>query len=152
MLNIFFGYACNFRCAYCLQDPKGGDAERRRHPVEDFVDRVVPYVKAKGITEVAYWGGEPLLYWEAIEAIHVALIAAGVPLTFVKLVTNGSLLEDRHVEALNRWGVYVVVSQHQPFGGPRWEQVARLENSAISFLFSQKNLFAWPWFGELNRP
>jgi len=83
VLNIFLGYACNFRCAYCLQDPKSGDSERRRHPVEDFVDRVVPDVKAKGITEVAYWGGEPLLYWEAIEAIHVALIAADVPLTFV---------------------------------------------------------------------
>jgi len=157
VLNIFLGYACNFRCAYCLQDPKGGDAERRRHPVDDFVHRVVPYVKAKGINEIAYWGGEPLLYWEAIEAIHVALIAAGVPLAFVKLVTNASLLEDRHVEALNRWGAYVVVSRHPlqgrrpPFGGPGWEQAARLENSAISFLFTRENLFAWPWFGELDR-
>ena len=151
MLNVFLGYACNFRCAYCLQDPKGADATRKRHPIEPFVNWIVPFLKDRGITEVAYWGGEPLIYWDAIEAIHEALIAAGVRLTFIKLVTNGSLLEDRHVEALNRWGAYVVVSRHGPFGEPRWEQVARVENSALSFLFTHKNLFAWPWFGELDR-
>jgi len=157
LLNVFLGYACNFECAYCLQDPKGADATRKRHPIEPFVENVVPFLKDRGITEVAYWGGEPLIYWEAIEAIHEALVAAGVRLTFVKLVTNGSLLEDRHVEALNRWGAYVVVSRHPwqgrrpPFGDPRWEQAARLENSAISFLFTHKSLFAWPWFGELDQ-
>jgi len=157
VLNVFLGYACNFECAYCLQDPKGADAERRRHPVEVFVDRVVPFLKDRGITEIAYWGGEPLIYWEAVEAIHVALIAAGVRLTFIKLVTNGSLIKDRHVEALNRWDAYVVVSRHPrqgrrpPFGEPGWDQAARLENSAISFLFTHKSLFAWPWFGELDR-
>ncbi len=151
MLNIFLGYACNFKCAYCLQDPKGADAARKRHLIAPFVEKVVPFLKDRGITEVAYWGGEPLIYWDAIEAIHEALIAAGVRLTFIKLVTNGSLLEDRHVEALNRWGAYVVVSRHGPFGDPRWEQAARLENSAISFLFTHKSLFAWPWFGELDR-
>jgi len=151
VLNVFLGYACNFECAYCLQDPKGADAARKRHPVEPFVEKIAPFLKDRGITEVAYWGGEPLIYWDAIEAIHEALIAAGVRLTFVKLVTNGSLLDDRHVEALNRWGAYVVVSRHGPFGEPRWDQVARLRNSAISFLFSHENLFAWPWFGDLDR-
>ena len=151
MLNVFLGYACNFECAYCLQDPKGADAVRKRHPVEPFVEKIAPFLKDRGITEVAYWGGEPLIYWDAIEAIHEALIAAGVPLGFVKLVTNGSLLEDRHIEVLNRWGAYVVVSQHGPFGEPRWEQATRLKNSAISFLFTHKSLFAWPWFREIDQ-
>ncbi len=151
MLNIFLGYACNFRCSYCLQDPKGSDAERRRHPIEPFIEKVVPFLEETGIAEIAYWGGEPLLYWDAIEAIHEAVVAAGVRLSFVKLVTNGSLLEDRHVEALNRWGAYVVVSRHGPFGEPRWEQVARLERSGLSYLFTRRSLFAWPWFEELER-
>ena len=150
MLNVFLGYACNFRCGYCLQSPGAATAERRKHDTGRFARRIVPLVRQWGIREIAYWGGEPLLYWRHIVAIHEALLAAGLAFDSVKVVTNGSLLEDRHVEALNRWGAFVVVSQHEAYGEPRWQQVARLERSSLSFLFRHGELYAWDWFDRLD--
>ena len=92
MLNIFLGYACNFSCSYCLQELDAPDAVRRRHSIEPFIERVVPFVREKGIKRIDYWGGEPLLYWREISAIHTAFERAGLAFDFVRITTNGSLL------------------------------------------------------------
>lgn len=147
MLNIHLGYACNFRCGYCLQNPK---QSRQRLDTERFVDRIVPILRDTGITRIAYWGGEPLLYWKQIEAIHAALRSAGLELDFIKIVTNGSLLSEEHVEILNNWRAFVVVSDHGEEGTPRWNMVAKLERSSVSFLFRHGALEAWPWFEKLE--
>jgi radical SAM protein with 4Fe4S-binding SPASM domain len=148
MLNIHLGRACNFRCGYCLQNTDGSE-DNTRPSVDGFIERVIPYVQARGIKEVAYWGGEPLLYWKQIEAIHQAFLDAGVSFDFVKLVTNGSLLTEAHVARLNQWNAFVVVSRHEGAGEPRWDRVARLKRSSVSFLFHHGSLIAWPWFEEL---
>jgi len=150
MLNVFLGYACNFRCGYCLQSAGSSPAHKKQHDVDHFVENIVPFLLERGIDEIAYWGGEPLLYWPRIEAIHEGLLSAGLTFGFVKVVTNGSLLEDRHVETLNRWGAYVVISRHEAEGEPRWKRVAMLRRSSISFLFSHGDLYAWPWFRFLD--
>jgi radical SAM protein with 4Fe4S-binding SPASM domain len=150
MLNVFLGYACNFRCGYCLQSPGTTGAKGHSRDAGRFLEGIVPFVRERDIREIAYWGGEPILYWPRIEAIHEGLLRAGLTFDFVKVVTNGSLLDDRHVETLNRWGAYVVISRHPSEGEPRWDKVARLRRSSVSFLFAHGNLYAWPWFRFLD--
>jgi radical SAM protein with 4Fe4S-binding SPASM domain len=148
MLNIYLGHACNFRCSYCLQSTHA-DQRGTATQVDSFIERVVPFVRQNQIRDVAYWGGEPLIYWQRIEAIHEAMLAAGLSFDFVKFVTNGSLLTADHVDRLNAWNAYVVVSRHEEAGEPSWREVARLKRSSISFLFRHGHLVAWPWFEEL---
>tara|TARA_R110002167_G_C12707254_1_gene655228 strand:+ start:42347 stop:43363 length:1017 start_codon:yes stop_codon:yes gene_type:complete len=149
MLNIHLGYACNFKCGYCLQNSSESGVSVGAS-IDRFIERVVPYVQAHGINDIAYWGGEPVLYWKQVEVIHQAFLDAGVSFDFVKMVTNGSLLTEAHVERLNQWNAFVVVSRHEGAGEPRWEQVAQLKRSSVSFLFHHKSLVAWPWFDELK--
>lgn len=149
MLNIHLGYACNFSCGYCLQNTNESGVSAGAF-IDGFIERVIPYVHEHGIKDVAYWGGEPVLYWKQIEAIHQAFIDAGISFDFVKMVTNGSLLTETHVERLNQWNAFVVVSRHEGVGEPRWEQVARLKRSSVSCLFHHRSLIAWPWFDELK--
>lgn len=150
MLNVFLGYACNFKCDCCLQSPGSPPTRNKQDDVEHFVEKIVPFLRERGIDEIAYWGGEPLLYWPQIEAIHERLLRASLTFKFVKIVTNGSLLGDRHVEVLNRWDAYVVISRHEAEGEPRWDRVAKLRRSSVSFLFSHEELYAWPWFRVLD--
>ena len=149
MLNIHLGHACNFRCSYCLQSTHADESGARKL-LEPFIERVVPFVRRNDIRRVAYWGGEPLLYWRRIEAIHEAMLRAGLAFDFVKFVTNGSLLTEVHVERLNAWNAHVVVSRHEGAGEPNWKHVARLKRSSVSFLFRHGHLVAWPWFEELD--
>ena len=149
MLNIHLGHACNFRCSYCLQSTHADESGARKL-LEPFIERVVPFVRRNDIRRVAYWGGEPLLYWRRIEAIHEAMLRAGLAFDFVKFVTNGSLLTEVHVERLNAWNAHVVVSRHEGAGEPNWKHVARLKRSSVSFLFRHGHLAAWPWFEELE--
>ncbi len=154
MLNVFLGYACNFKCGYCLQSPGSLPPAQNQRNTEQFVEKIVPFLQKNGIDEIAYWGGEPLLYWSQIKAIHEGLLHAGLTFKFVKFVTNGSLLEDHHVEALNSWNAYVVISRHEaegePLGAPHWDKVAKLCRSSVSFLFTHGDIVAWPWFQFLD--
>jgi uncharacterized protein len=150
-LNVFLGYACNFSCAYCLQEMDAPDAVRRSHPVEPFIARVVPFVRDHGVRRVDYWGGEPLLYWDRIAAIHSAFVEAGIAFEFVRITTNGSLLGPEHVDRLNEWGMHVVVSDHGAFGQPNWDMVRRLRRSSVSFLFTAESPHIWPLFEKLER-
>ena len=71
-LNIFLGYACNFKCSYCLQDPGKETAVRKKGDVYQFVEKVIPQLSSKRIDLLGYWGGEPLLYWQTIRDLQSA--------------------------------------------------------------------------------
>ena len=149
-LNVFLGYACNFKCAYCLQEPKKRSAVRKAGDVSLFVDRVVPELAGKRIDLLGYWGGEPLLYWEAIRELQSALFDAGVYVRAIRVTTNGSLLTPRIVGDLNAMGAHVVISDHGDFGSPAWDQVKNLERFSLHFLFTHQALEAWPWFDRVR--
>lgn len=151
MLNIFLGYACNFSCSYCLQEMDAPDAVRKRHPVQPFIEQVVPFVKELGIRRIDYWGGEPFLYWDEIAAIHRAFQKEKLEFDFVRITTNGSLLKPDFVGPLNDWNFYVVVSDHGEFGQPNWDMVRRLRKSSVSFLFTHESQYIWPLFEKLER-
>lgn len=148
-LNIFLGYACNLNCSYCLQHTKTGVRQIRDIKPEVVRDWIAE-IRLRGITDVAYWGGEPILYWEKIVEIHEAFLAAGLTFNYVKFVTNGTLIEDHHVEILNRWGAFVVISDHEKFGTPRWDVLAKLKRCSVSFLFTHQELTAWDFIKRLD--
>jgi len=151
MLNVFLGYSCNLSCSYCLQAPLA-ERERRVKPnTSVFIEKVLPWVVEKNIKEIAYWGGEPLVYWKHIEQIQEAFKEAGHKFDFVKIATNGTLFTDKHVEQCNEWDAYVIVSQHPDFGTPAWDKIINLNNYSLSYLFYHDNLYAWDWIKECEK-
>jgi len=148
MLNVFLGYGCNLSCSYCLQAPMAARERTHAKRTNTFVERVVPWAIENDIREIAYWGGEPVLYWPQIREIHNAFLAAGHRFDMVKIATNGTLWTEAHVRDANEWGAYVILSRHHGQGEPAWEAVKRLDNLSLSYLFTGQALFAWPWFAE----
>ncbi len=150
-LNIFLGYACNFKCSYCLQDPGKETAVRQKGDVGQFVERVIPQLSSKRIDLLGYWGGEPLLYWQTIRDLQSALFEAGIDVRAIRITTNASLLTPEIVCDLNAMGAHVVVSDHRAFGEPAWGQVRHLERFSLHFLFTAKALTAWSWFERIKQ-
>lgn len=150
MLNVFLGYACNLKCSYCLQAPMAQRSRRVKPDPSVFIDKVLPWVIEKDIRKIAYWGGEPLVYWSAIEKIHQAFIDAGHSFDMIKMATNGTLFTEQHVEQCNDWGVYTILSQHPQFGTPAWDQVMHLNRCSLSFLFHHDELNANSWLQQCD--
>lgn len=152
MLNVFLGYACNFRCGYCLQEPETSRAPMRNPDSSKFITDVIPWAIQKPIKRIAYWGGEPLLkpYFKEIQKIHTEFQNRGHTFDFVKFATNGSLLDEEKVAWLNSINAYVIVSQHIGYGEPNWDMVAKLKSSSLSFLFTHDALDPFPWMDKLD--
>jgi radical SAM protein with 4Fe4S-binding SPASM domain len=148
-LNVFLGYACNFKCGYCLQSPEAATAVRKKGDAAVFVERVIPVLVDRPIDRLSYWGGEPLLYWQAIKTIQTGLFQAGTPVRKVRLTSNGSLLTPRIVAEINAMGLHTVISDHGAFGGPDWQQVGHLQRFSLHFLFTHQSLEVWPWFERI---
>jgi radical SAM protein with 4Fe4S-binding SPASM domain len=148
MLNVFLGYGCNLKCSYCLQAPMAERTKRVKPNPSVFIEKVLPWVIEKDIRNIAYWGGEPLVYWKTIETIHEEFRKAGHEFDMIKMATNGTLFTDKHVEQCNEWGVYSIISQHPEFGTPAWDKVMKLDRFSLSFLFYHGNLEAWPWIEQ----
>lgn len=149
VLNIFLGYACNLSCSYCLQHKNTEPTTARDISDEDLQLLILEY-KKRGFNGVAYWGGEPTLYWDKIVRIHEAFRSAGLNLPFVKFVTNGTLITEKQVEVLNSWGAFVVISHHPLFGTPKWEVLSALKRCSVSFLFTKRSPELWPFFQFLE--
>lgn len=159
MLNVFLGFACNLKCSYCLQakiEDRNGSPPLR---TSIFLDRVIPIIKAKNIRRIAYWGGEPVLYWRHIQAIHDGLLSAGIVFDIVKITSNGTLLEEEHADDLNRWRAFLNVSRHRGFGVPRWKTLKRVKTFAYSHVVTAREHLLHDFLdevrtleGELGRP
>ncbi|CAB4122435.1 4Fe4S-binding SPASM domain [uncultured Caudovirales phage] len=150
MLNIFIGFACNLNCSYCLQ---AGEEDRTGSPrlrIDLFLERVVPIIKAQKIKKIAYWGGEPLLYWKHIKKIHDALLNEGLEFDFIKITTNGTLLDQEHVDDCNRWGAFVIVSRHKAFGTPKWEFVRKINYFSYSHVVTAREYILDEFLADLK--
>lgn len=148
MLNVFLGYGCNLKCSYCLQAPMAQRSKKGKPDPKVFIDKVLPWVIEKDIRKIAYWGGEPLVYWDIITEIHEAFIAAGHSFDMIKIATNGTLFTDKHVKQCNDWGAYVILSQHPDFGTPVWDKVMDLNNCSLSYLYHKHELSPWKWLKQ----
>ncbi len=114
-LNIMVGTACNWKCKYCIQtDEKGFN---KKHNINAFCENFIKYIKNTNsvFKRIAYWGGEPCLYWDYIKTIESQVVDK-LPSHFIepsRFITNGSLLTLDDVDYLNDRNMLVNVSYHQ---------------------------------------
>lgn len=105
--------ACNLACGYCFAGEKkksrlsGKDAERA-------LDFAFERATSQGEPlEIAFFGGEPLLEWDAVvelaERARARAAEQTMPLA-LQLTTNGTLLDDAKVARLTELGVHVALS------------------------------------------
>jgi uncharacterized protein len=135
-LTLHLTTACNMRCAYCYAPPEAG-------PVMSLETGVRTLELAAKLNEgepsgVIFFGGEPLLCRERIEALvahGLAMKAEGRARFHFKITTNGSLLDDDFLSFANDTGLLVAMSMdgtqqahdaHRRFadGGPSHARLA----------------------------
>lgn len=109
-LTLSLNHRCNLRCTYCY----GGRKADRPMPLDVALRGLgLAFARPTPITYVLFFGGEPLLEPERIDAIATEARrradAAGVTVRF-GLTTNGTLLTDERLSLLERHGVRVTVS------------------------------------------
>jgi uncharacterized protein len=97
---------CNFRCVYCSQQFKRGSMQP---PVRAGVRNLVAS-RLRHLTslEVSWFGGEPLLGYDAIEELapHFQELAASQNISYRSgMTTNGHLLTPERSRKLVSWGV-----------------------------------------------
>ena len=62
---LMLGSACNLQCKYCLQhDMADNDSKKVNAPVIDWIKKQVQYQSIP--IKITFYGGEPLVYWDAI--------------------------------------------------------------------------------------
>lgn len=143
-INILFGSACNMRCGYCLQISEKAPADHKADP-ELFVEKLSGVLKQAPAT-IAYWGGEPMLYWGMIKAVHSGLSRKGiVPTHHSVITTNGRLLTDEYVDYANAHpDIWTVVSLHDGgFTDEQMDRIFRLERFSLSELVHAKRTSLW---------
>lgn len=130
---------CNFRCVYCSQSfSRGTMTSEIRAGVRKFVEKRIKKLQS---LRIAWFGGEPLLGYEAMEELGPFFKSAAakydVPYTS-DITTNGYLLTYERSRALLDWGVTIFQisldgtmedhDKHRPLkgGGSTFQQV--LEN------------------------
>jgi uncharacterized protein len=97
---------CNFRCVYCSQEFKRGSmAPAVRRGVINLVKSKISTIKS---LKIRWFGGEPLLGYDAIEEIAPALksMADEAEVTITSgITTNGFLLTEERAKAMLQSGI-----------------------------------------------
>lgn len=120
-LTINVTQICNLHCTYCAA---GGDGSYGDAVKKISIEKTLPQIKFfmeqlpnDASFHIAFLGGEPLLYPEALKAIadHAKEQAKtkNISVSF-KVTTNGTLLTEKNIEILNDIGLHVVVSLDGP--------------------------------------
>ncbi len=143
VLRIQLGMACNFSCAYCVQDRVRPGHDERPSDVAAFLGGLDGWISgAPAVVEL--WGGEPFLYWHKLKPL-VEGLRRRWPEVKLRLVTNGSLLDMEKVNWLVGLGdISVTVSHDGP--GQHLRGKDPLNNpetlAAIRSLFARLGTFA----------
>ncbi len=109
-LTLSLNHSCNLRCRYCY----AGDKFNRRMPLDvaqkalDFAfSHIDPAVR------VLFFGGEPLLEPDLVELVASETRdrseRTGKPARLA-MTTNGTLLDDRRLDLIERYGIDLTVS------------------------------------------
>lgn len=131
ILKIQLGLGCNYACSYCSQ---GGQKPilTSNKDAQQFIDQLDGWLHEHP-AKIEFWGGEPMLYWQKLEALVPAL-KARFPDAAMSIVTNGSLLTAGKASWLHRMGFTMAVSHdgpgqslrgEDPFDDPAWVAMIR---------------------------
>ncbi len=88
---------CNLACGYCNEF----DSVSKPVPYEELVRWMDHLVGELGVTIMDFLGGEPLLHPRIADLVHYAHEKG----CWTNIITNGLLLSDEKIEALNRAGL-----------------------------------------------
>ena len=121
-LRIVLGHACNYRCAYCTQNPIKNAPNASTDDIRRFVRRLKAYYDAhfsphRENLHVTFWGGEPFLYLREMKALvpEIREVFSGeADRIFFGTVTNGSLLKGDAFRFVMDEGIGVSVSYDGP--------------------------------------
>lgn len=137
-INLQLGLKCNFSCAYCLQAENRNldQSSAQLKKVATIAEYILQVSRDAPRLRVAFWGGEPLLYWPVIVAVVGALEARRSGLEF-RLITNGALLTKEKADWLAEHGFHIGISHDgpqqairgpDPLDGPSGEAIKHLYN------------------------
>ena len=130
--------ACNFDCPYCFEKHTPGKMSAQiQDDVIGLAERMLDASGAKKL-QVTWFGGEPLLAMDAIEALSRRLMELADRKNAVyeaEIVTNGYLLDQKNAGLLRRCkvniyqitldgiGVLHDMTRHLAGGGPTFERI-----------------------------
>lgn len=139
-LNIILGAACNRHCPYCCQ---ASPADRDSCGKSDWSRLRSKLLKLnesgelRKLERIAFWGGEPMLYWSTIQALYRMLCNDGIyPHSAYRVATNGDLINDDYVRFANSIPEWLTtVSWHDGSIAPRqWEVLKKLRSCIVTGL------------------
>jgi uncharacterized protein len=114
-LVINVTHDCNLRCSYCYADTGAYGAKRMilsEKTGEEIVDDF--FARFRQIGQIQFFGGEPFLNIDGIESLceHVTNICRRENVTrpAFTMSSNGTILNDRIVDIINRYHISITVS------------------------------------------
>ena len=114
-LVINVSHDCNLRCTYCYADTGAYGSGRMtlsepigREIVDDF------FARFARIGKIQFFGGEPFLNVRGVESLcqYVTEVCQcqGVPVPAFTAISNGTIVNDRIIDLINRYNLLVTVS------------------------------------------
>lgn len=114
-LKIQMGLNCNYSCSYCSQAEhlqKGEAVITNIDDAKDFLKNLDTWLEGEP-THIEFWGGEPFVYWKAMQVL-VEDLRKRFPNSDFNIVTNGSLLDEEKFEWVVKNNLGVAVSHDGP--------------------------------------
>ena len=165
-LTICPTMGCNFDCPYCFENHKPGKmTEKTQNDVVALAERMLDAAQKKALS-VTWFGGEPLLAPEIIEALSKRLIAlceAKGARYSASIITNGYLLTQENADLLYRCKVESAQitldgvgeahdkTRHLKGGGATFERITdNLRNVKLNFRVSIRHNVHNGNFGEIE--
>lgn len=129
------GTACDRHCSYCLQSSNKSVANKKAD-LDYFCNRFVEILPEK--YSLAYWGGEPMIYFEKIKKIHCELLSANKAPSRAIITTHGRGLTDEYVDFANlNCEIWTTVSAHgYDFTDEQLDRIFKLERFSFSEIIS----------------
>lgn len=132
-IELILGTACNLNCLYCVQHENKPRCKKQIKPeLLAWLDDIAYRLPMKFKPTIHFYGGEPLLYKEAI---HQVIDHCGDDFNYL-VVTNGTHLTDEDVEYFNKHKVRVALSNDGP-NTKITRQVDMLEDEAFVARFNR---------------
>lgn len=121
-IKIQMGFACNYSCTYCSQNNQRSfqkdTALQTLAKVPAFLEKMKHWFDGGsdglgGGVRLEFWGGETLLYWNAVESMARELRIL-YPNMVLGLFTNGSILTHQMAEVAAEIKLHFIVSHDGP--------------------------------------
>ncbi len=119
-LILHVSNACNMRCKYCFASHGNYGAESGLMPVQVALDAVkVFYQRYDRIKQIKFFGGEPMMNLDAIEAVCRNIKECYdrgelKQLPEYKVVTNGTIMPERAMQLIRDYDIQTVFSMDGP--------------------------------------